>query len=92
MTLLIRTYLNNLKIKLLSKNTFILLNLTKKKGEIKNYLIRSKSNRKKMTISKINKGRLSSTNYEIIEEIETCKNFHFIFYKMYSKYLAELIK
>lgn len=56
-------------------------NLTKKKGEIKNYLIRSKRNRKKMTISKINKGRLSSTNYEIIEEIETCKNFHLSFIK-----------
>ena len=39
-----------------------------------------------MTISKINKGRLSSTNYEIIEEIETCKNFHLSFIKMYSKY------
>ena len=55
MTLLIRTYLNNLKIKLLSKNTlFCWGNLTKKKGEIKNYLIRSKEIEEN-DVSKINK-------------------------------------
>ena len=38
------------------------------KGSIQNNIIRSNRNRKKMTISKNNTGRFSSTDYEILEE------------------------
>ena len=40
------------------------------KGSIQNNIIRSNRNRKKMTISKNNTGRFSSTDYEILEEFQ----------------------
>ncbi len=43
-------------------------NFTKYKGNIKNYIIRSPKNRKKMSVSKIDKGKFSFTEYEVIEK------------------------
>ncbi len=55
-------------------NLFCWGNLINKKGLIENYITRSIRNRRKMTISNLNKGRFASTEYKILKEFEISNN------------------